>query len=174
MRVMAPLARPRAAVVGARRPRLGRVLVPILVLAAYLLWPYLTLWRLDRALIADDREALASLVDLSAVRGEIRDKLNKDSESAIGTLSDGFIDWLEQAIRRYGVGALEQRVTLDWVAERMLAHSTPGTGLASAVTHAFFDDPLHFSLRLGSDNQGPVFARLSFRGIGWRVTAIYY
>ncbi|MBS1202053.1 MAG: hypothetical protein H6R22_562 [Chromatiaceae bacterium] len=93
MRVMAPIARPRAPVVGTRRLRLGRVLVPILVLAAYLLWPYLTLWQLDRALIADDRETLAGLVDLSAVRGEIRDKLNKESESAIGTMSDGFIDW---------------------------------------------------------------------------------
>lgn len=174
MRVMTPLAGPPATGVAVRRLRFGRLLIPIAVLAAYLLWPYVTLWRLDRALIAEDREALASLVDLDAVRGEILGKLNKESESAIGPMSDAFIDWLEKAIRRHGAAALERQVTLDWVRERMLAHSSPGVGLTPALTHAFFDDPLHFSLRIGAMSHTPVYARLTFRGIGWRITALYF
>jgi len=174
MRATAPLAEPPAAGVDLRRPPFGRLLITVAVLGAYLLWPYLTLWRLDRALIANDRETLASLVDLDAVRGEILGKLNKDSDSTIGPMSDAFIDWLERAIRRHGTAALERQVTLDWVRERMLAHSPDGAGMTFALTDAFFDDPLHFSLRLGTMGDTPVFARLSFRGIRWRVTALYF
>jgi hypothetical protein len=158
-----------------RRGRLRRALAPILLVLlalAYLAWPYVALWRLDRALVHNDRRTLARLVDLGAVRGEIARKLNKDEKSSLGPPSDAFIAWLEQGIRRNGTAALERRVDHDWVRARLLSHSPPGGGLLSALTLAFFDDPLHFAVRIGPADQAPVHLRLTFDGLGWRVTAL--
>ncbi|HYN77684.1 MAG TPA: DUF2939 domain-containing protein [Lamprocystis sp. (in: g-proteobacteria)] len=159
-----------------RQPRRGRgaLLMLLLLALGYLLWPYFTLWRLDRALIRDDQAALAELVDLDAIRDEIRRKLNKEANGTIGPLSDEFITWLEQGIRRDGTAALEDRVNLAWVRERMLAQSPPGAGLAPALSWAFFDDPLHFSLRIGAASPAPVRVRLGFTGLRWRVQALYF
>jgi hypothetical protein len=140
----------------------------------YLAWPYLTLWRLDRALVRDDRTDLAALVDLPAMRDEIRRQINKDAQGALVPFSDPFISWLEEAIRRNGTAALDRQVTLDWVRGHLLAHSPPGAALAPALSWAFFDDPLHFSLRIGAETDGPVRVRLAFNGLGWRVAALSY
>lgn len=167
-----PLGRGRA-----RRARLGRLLIlalPLLLLLCYLAWPYATLWRLDRALRGNDRATLARLVDLDAVRAEIARKLNKDLKSSLGPPSDAFIAWLEQGIRRNGTAALERRIDLDWVRERLLSRSPPGQGLRPALTRAFFDDPLRFSVRLGPAEGSPVMVRLALDGRGWRVTALYH
>lgn len=161
-------------IIGARRIPVRRILIPALVLLAYLAWPYVTLWRLDRALARDDHDVLATLVDLDAVRDEIRRKLNKEAASAIGPVSNDFIGWLEQGIRRDGTAAIEQQVSLAWLRERLLSHSPPGGGLAGALSRAFFDDPVHFSLRIGAPSESPVYVRLSLRGSGWRVTALSF
>ena len=70
------------------------------LLLAYLLWPYAVLWRLDAAVRSANPEDLAALVDLGAVRGEIKRKLNKDADSTIDRLSDRFIGWLQEGIQR--------------------------------------------------------------------------
>jgi hypothetical protein len=174
VRLGLPIGRRPLDTIGERRMPVARLLIPVVVLLAYLAWPYVTLWRLDRALAQDHPRALAPLVDLEAVRDEIRRRLNKESASAIGPVSDDFVDWLEQAIRRNGAGAVEQQVTLEWLRERLLSQSPPGGRLTESLSRAFFDDPLHFSLRLGAPSGSPVLVRLSFRGTGWRVTALSF
>ncbi len=177
MKVQAPLTQGRAAdtSVAGRRTRARRLLIPLLVLAlAYIAWPYVTIWRLDRALAAGGPASLTGLVDLDAVRGEIRRKINKDSTSAIDRISDGFIDWLAQGIRSDGTDALDRLVTLEWVQDRLLSKSTPSGGLLPAVSRALFDAPLDFSIRLGTPGAEPVFVRMRLGQLGWRVTALYY
>ena len=162
-----------------RRPlrdsRLGRwVLAWVLAGLVYLAWPYQALWDLSRD-DADARPAvLAARVDLTAVRGELRKKLNKDSPSTIGKLSDPFIRWLERGIRRLGTGALDELVTSDWVRERLTANSPPGEGFLPQVSYAFFDSPAGFAVRLGAPDQTPVRFRMALQGFQWRVTAVYY
>lgn len=150
---------------------LGRVLGSSLALLmlGYLIWPYVVLWRLDRALTSDDRATLARLVDLPAVRAEIAHRLDKDANGRSETPSDAFIAWLEQGLRRDGVAVLERRVTLDW-----LRGLLPAQGMGPVVTRAFFDDPMHFSVRLGHRDRSPVSLRLRFDGLGWRVTAVHF
>jgi hypothetical protein len=140
----------------------------------YLSWPYVAIWRLERALVRNDRESLGTLVDLAAVRQEIARRLNKEEKTTLAPPSDAFIEWLEQGIRRNGTAALDHRVDLDWVRERLLSHAPSGHGLRRALTHAFFDDPLHFSVRLGHPGQSPVLLGLTFDGLGWRVTSVFY
>lgn len=141
---------------------------------AYLAWPYVSLWRLSAALSDPDSSALAPLVDLDAVRGEIHRKLNKTASSAIGKVSDPFIVWLERGIQRLGTGALEQLVTLAWVQERLGANSPPGQGFLGQVSYAFFDSPGGLAVRIGGPGQTPVHLRLGLEGYEWKLVAVYY
>jgi hypothetical protein len=156
----------------ARLRRWGLTLV--VAALAYLAWPYLALWDLDRAVADADPQALAPRVDIEAVRDEIRRKLNKDAPSSIGKLSDPFIQWLNQGIRRLGTGALDEVVTLDWVRERLRAGPQPDRGLLHQVSYAFFDSPRGFRVRLGAPGQPQVYLRMTLQGLRWRITAVYY
>ncbi len=159
------------------RPLLRRVLIPLLALAlVYAAWPYVAVWRLNRALTEGDQSALAALVDLRAIRNEITRKINKDRErdSSIDGISDDFIDWLEHGIRRDGTDTLERLVTLDWVRASLLSKSTPTEGFLPVLSRAFFDGPGGFSLRIGAADAAPVFVRLRLGSRGWRVSALYY
>lgn len=163
-----------------RRSRLKRLsLAMFLAALVYLFWPYVALWGLSRAVDDPDPAVLADHIDLEAVRDEIRRKLNKDSHSAIGTLSDPFIQWLEQGIRQLGTGALDELVTQEWVRERLTVGSAPDQGLLSRVSYAFFDAPACFAVSLGAPGRGglgqpQVHLRMHLEGFRWAVSAVYY
>ncbi len=146
----------------------------ILACVVGLAWPYLALWDLSRAVADPDPKVLAARIDLETVRAEIGRKLNKDSPSVIGKLSDPFIQWLEGGIRRLGTGALDELVTLDWVRGRLTANSPPGQGFLPQVSYAFFDSPNGFEVRLGAPGQAPVHFRMALQGLRWQITAVYY
>jgi hypothetical protein len=159
------------------RPRGIRLAGPLLLLLsalAYLAWPYATLWRLDRALVSDDRAALAALIDLDAVRTALARWLDKGIKEAPLSPSDDFIDWLERGIRRDGTAILERRVSLEWVRNRLLARSPPGSGIFPPMTYAFFEGPTRFAVRLGEPGQSPMHLTLSLDGLSWRVTGLLF
>ena len=158
--------------VGRRRP--WWLLLPVLALLGFLAWPYTSLWRLSAAASHPDPGVLAPMVDLDAIRGEIRRKLNKTTSSAIGKVSDPFIQWLERGILQLGTGALEQLVTLAWVQERLGANSPPGQGFLGEVGYAFFDSAGGFAVRIGGPGQAPVHLRLGLQGFDWKLVALYY
>lgn len=154
---------------------LGVALLAMAVpLVFYLAWPYVSLLRLDQALRNNDMAALAELVDLDAVRGEIKKKLNKDADSAIGDMSDPFIRWLQRGIQTLGSGALDQLVILPWVRARLLDHGNGDEGFLGQVSYAFFDALDGFVVRIGPAASTPVHLRLTLRGTQWRVSAVYY
>ncbi len=157
-------------------PRLPRwISTPlILALAALLAWPYLNLWRLNLAVLEGPPEALAGLVDLDAVRDEIRRRLNKDAHSTIGEVSDPFIEWIERGIRETGQSALEEQVTLAWLRDLLLARSGDNGGFLTRISYAFFVAPNALLVRVGEVDTGPVYLRLQPAPIDWRVTAVYY
>ncbi|WP_234527088.1 DUF2939 domain-containing protein [Marichromatium gracile] len=163
----------------ARWRGLGTLLRPLLLalltlLSLYCVWPYATLWRIDRALAEGDCVALDGLVDLPAIRAEIAHRLNKEHESVIGELSDAFIQWLEAGIRRNGPGALDELVTRDWVCERLQAATPPGEALTDQLAGAWFVAPREFSARLVSAGAETVHIRLRLQGVGWRLVTLYY
>lgn len=149
-----------------------------LLLLLYLMSPYLTLWRLDHRVKHGPTAALSGLVDIEAARDQIMRRLNKDQDSRIGEVSDGFIAWVQLSIRDQQPDALANAVTLAWVRQLLLAHSAGDGGFLPAVTYAFYDSPVSFQVKVGSNAGrraiGPVFLRLERRLLGWRVTAIYY
>lgn len=152
------------------------VLTLLLLLAlSYVAWPYYHVWRLEQAVIMDDRRALDELVDLEAVREQIMRRLNKEVDSSVGNVSNAFVDWLQDGIRRMGGEAVERLVTLEWVREQLLSKTTQQepVGFIEHIDHAFFDRPDGFLLRIGELGDDPVHVRLSLQDFAWRVSAVY-
>jgi len=147
----------------------------IILLLAFFAWPYLVLWRINQAALQADPTALSTLVDLPAVRRSIIGKLNKDTDSAIGPLSDAFIRWLEAGIAADGNRAVERLVTLQWVRDRLLSGAGDHRqGFLGEVSYAFFDAPDGFRVRIEPACGTPTQMRLRLRDLRWRVTAVYY
>lgn len=172
-----------------RRPwlpaRVRWVAVGLLIIASlYLVSPFISLWRLDRTTVNGPTSALGSLVDLDAVREQILSRLDKDRPSAIGEVSDAFIDWVQTTIRREGLHALPQAITLTWVRERLLTHAEDRSGFWPAISYAFYDSPTSVRVRIGqpvtqaedasATPAPPVQLRLERGWLDWRVTAISY
>jgi hypothetical protein len=144
-------------------------------LCAFVAWPYYHVWALERAALDHDLAALAPLVDLPMVREQIKRRLNKEVDSAVGEVSNAFVDWLQDGIRRLGANAVERLVTLEWVRAQLLAKTTPGErpGFIDRIDYAFFERPDRFLVRIGVLGEDPVHFRLSLQGAVWRVTALY-
>lgn len=148
----------------------------ILCLLGFVAWPYYHLWRLDQAVVSNDRQALEHLVDLRAVREQIKRRLNKEVDSAVGDVSNAFVDWLQDGIRRMGGDAVNRLVTLDWVREQLLSKTLPGgpePGFIDQISYAFFDRPDRFLVRIGELGEEPVHFHLSLVGADWRMTSLY-
>jgi hypothetical protein len=153
----------------------GLLALIFLILLGFLVWPYTAVYRLDQALQTDDQQALEELIDMSAVREQIKRKLNKNVESTIGDVSNSFIDWLQDGIQRMGADAIEQMVDISWVVEQLRSHNPdPGRGgILDRMTYAFFDGPDRLLLRIGDWGENPVHVHLSLQGLKWRITAVY-
>ncbi len=156
----------------------------IVVGSLYLVSPYIALWRLNLTSVHGPTSALSTVVDIEAVRDQIQRRLNKDRTSVIGEVSDAFIDWIQQSIRRDNGEALRRAVTLGWVRQLLLTHAKDSDGFWPVIRYAFYDSPLEFRVQIGhrsasdEDRQEnmpmPVHLRFERTWLGWRVIAAYY
>ncbi len=147
----------------------------LLAAIAYGAWPYYGLWRLNQAAVSGDPQALATWVDLPAVRQDIKRRLNKDLSAGETTPSNEFIGWLQDGIQRLGNDAVDRLVTLEWVRDRLLSKTPAGSrgGFLGQVSYAFFERPDRFLVRIGELGGDPVHLRLRLEGAGWRLVALY-
>jgi hypothetical protein len=157
--------------------RLAGLLI-LLALVGYGLWPYYSLFQLNRALNAHDTEALAPLVDLTEVRTHYKGRISEqvgafapegDSEA------DKVLRWLTDNLKQLGDAALDQAITLEWVRDMLLNAIARATGpqernLIAAVDFAFFESWDRFVVRLGELGEAPTFVILTFADGEWRVT----
>ncbi len=163
-----------------------RILVLLLLLAVvgYGIWPYASVFRINSALEDQDAQALAPLVDLAAIQAHYKTRIG-DSVSGIlpqpssstQSEADKVIGWLRNNLEQLGDAALDQAVTLDWVRNILLeasrrANGPGGGGFIQAVDFAFFESWNRFVIRLGELGQDPTFVILSFEAGAWRITDI--
>lgn len=142
---------------------------------AFLVWPYTAIYRLDQALQLHHRQTLDEMVDIESVRNQIKRKLNKNLDSSIGSVSNSFVDWLQDGIQKMGADAIDTLVDTDWVASQLRSHNRDPNdgGFYANLTYAFFDGPDRLLLRIGALDEHPVHVHLSLQGAKWRITAVY-
>ena len=147
----------------------------LILIVAFLIWPYTAIYRIDKALAQHHRQAFDEMVDIQSVRDQIKRKLNKNLESSIGTVSNGFIDWLQGGIQHLGADAIDKMVDNAWVADQLRSHNTDPNegGFIDHLSYAFFDGPDRLLLRIGGLDDNPVHAHLKLEGTQWRITAVY-
>ena len=147
----------------------------IVLLLAFLAWPFTAVYRLDQALAANDLAAVEQLVDIESIQQQIKRKMNKDVESSIGEVSNSFVDWLQNGIQRLGNDAIESMVNLDWAMAQLRSKNPDRRkgGFLDQLSYAFFDGPDSLLLRIGELDDNPVHARLTLQDMHWRITAIY-
>lgn len=147
----------------------------LLLLTAYIAWPYATLYQLNQAVSQSDMASLDRLVDLGAIRTEIKNKMNKEVDSAVGEVSSHFIAWLQDGIRRLGSGAVDGLVNMEWVRQQLIIRRSDNkeAPFINEISYAFFDSPTGFLVRIGRLGDNPVHFRLTLQQMQWRVTAVY-
>jgi hypothetical protein len=145
-------------------------------LVAFVVWPYYHVYRLDDALGKDDMRSLEELVDVPAIRGNYKKRLEgglglqpQDAGSALA--------WMQQNLQRLGDAALEQTITLDWTRDTLKEAAARATErkppyFMAAVSFAFFEYYDSFIVRLGELGRNATHVRMRLEGKTWRVTDI--
>lgn len=150
----------------------------LFALIGYGLWPYYTVYRLDDAIERQDDAQLAPLVEVSAIRANLKRRLGTGVKGVFPSAeSDSALSWLRQNLERLGETALDQVVTLAWVHETLRGAVTRATGqsppyLLAGIEFAFFESYNSFLIRIGSLGQGATHLRLSLVDNVWKITDI--
>jgi hypothetical protein len=152
--------------------------IATLLIAAALLWPYYTLYRLDNALANFDQASLNKLVNLEAVRKVHKDSMGSVLDRALGPQAFGqlpMVDMLRKGLNAAGDSAVDSSVDLQWIRDTLYPpptnHAKPG--LLGALSFAFFESPTRFLVRLGELGTTHVHFYLTLEDWNWRVTAVY-
>jgi hypothetical protein len=155
-----------------------RTLVMLLVLA-YGAWPYVDLWRLDRALRENDAAMLSALVDLQAIQARRTAVLERQIADAVPGRGP-IPGMIREGARLATQGAVEPAVTLDWVRQtlrwRASAADAPYPSLIDRARFAFFDRlfwPDRFLVRVGELGEQPLHLRLALQDWKWRLSEVY-
>ncbi len=143
---------------------------------AYAAFPYYHVYQLDQALQANDKEAIAILVDLDAVRQNTKRDLAIDSDKAVGYSDDIISQFLREGAQVIQRTAVDNLMDVDWFTGRLRdggSPSDPFPPLQDRITYAFFDGPASFLIRIGELGHNPVHMGLEFNNYQWHVTKVY-
>lgn len=160
------------------------ILVLAILLAAYIGYPYLTLYWLDRALLTDDRQSLEQLVDFPQVRADLKAEVQaqvlgkaqeiKERRPILGTFGEVLTklfapDMVDSTVD--GMVTPEAILNNPTVVE----HREKDESFADFITYAFFTSPTKFRFDL-KDPEKPdsptVTANMELVGFRWRVVGV--
>jgi hypothetical protein len=152
----------------------------LILIIVYGAWPYYHVYRLDDALGRNDTAALTGLVDVSAIRANYRERL--DRGLGLQTLAQpedtgGALVWLQQNLQRLGDAALEQTITMEWVSNTLRAAAARASDeqppyFIAGIDFAFFESYDRFLIRLGELGENETHVRMRLEGTTWWVTDI--
>jgi hypothetical protein len=147
------------------------------VAVAYVVYPYVTLYRLGQAIRQGDATSLETMVNWSAVREGIKEDIcdqviDQPSEARAGTklppFGSGFV-------RGIAGNAVDSRVTPQALAA-VAAQETaePANGSTVRVSWAFFNGPSEFLVDLNAPGQASAIRlQMDLRDGYWRVTRVW-
>lgn len=155
-----------------------KLIFPVVFLAivVYVGWPYVNLFRLDRALMSNDQQVLFSLIDLDAIREKRKEHIDRQfsSEDHPGGMVTGLV---KEGARMMSSATVDSVVTMEWVREKLRWHKDPRVdiypSIISDTSYAFFESPTIFLVRVGELGLNPVHLRMVFEDWQWQITEMY-
>lgn len=160
------------------------ILVLAILLAAYIGYPYLTLYWLDQALLTDDEQALTHLVDFPQVRQTLKaevklavlDKAHEVAEKRpiLGTFGAALAGLLAPTLVD---SAVDTMVTPGAILnnETVVEHRREGKSFFDFVTYAFFASLTEFTFDLKDPEKtdSPTLtAIMALSSLRWRIVAL--
>jgi hypothetical protein len=146
-------------------------------LSALIAWPYVYLWRLDNAVIDNDLRALEQLVDLRAVRAQVKSDFGREVDGAVGNDGGKVMRWVKQGIGLISDTAIDANIDMPWVVNALGKRPgdppIPRTSLITDTSYAFFESHDSFLIRLGELGREPLHIRMKLIDNAWRVVAIF-
>jgi hypothetical protein len=150
----------------------------LFALIGYGVWPYYSVYQMDKAINLQDTTQLADLVDLPALRANYKKRVSDGVKGVLPTDDpNGITSWIRQNLERLGDSALEQAITLPWVRDTLRDAVIQTSGqktpyLLGGIDFAFFESYNRFLIRLGELGQGATHVRLSLIDNQWKITDI--
>lgn len=150
----------------------------VFTIAALVAWPYVYVYRLDQALTRPTPESLQRLVDLDAVRVQVKREVDGDVSGAVGNDAGRVTRWLKGGFKLVSDTAVDANIDLLWVRGKLNTRPTqppsPRPSFIGDISYAFFESYDRFMIRLGALDQNPVHVRMDLQADNtWRVVAIY-
>lgn len=156
------------------------------VCAAYMAWPYLTLFRLAEALQHGDAATLEAMVDWDGVREGIKEDICDtvfDEPGADVTRADSHLPPFGYSfVRGIAANAVDEQVSAEGLvsasraARRVKPAGSPESEASPSLAWAFFDRANAFSVLLrmpGAAKHQLVRLQLELQGGGWKVTRVW-
>ena len=144
-----------------------------LIIIAYLVWPYVHIYKLHSAVEGDDKVALEELVDFEAVNRVYKENLEWKRNNLIGTQGNNMLPEAVRNMAKAGIGVLgnlDAKIDADEMLKRL--HQAEGP-IWQQLTFAFFESPTCFTIRIGQLGRNPIHVQMSLQDWFWQVTAIY-
>ncbi|MBI2741663.1 MAG: DUF2939 domain-containing protein [Rhodospirillales bacterium] len=157
------------------------LLILTTLLIGYLAYPYVTLYRLDRALEDHDAGTVAELIDWTAVRERL--KADVTSSLAIQAYGSSGAEAVGAAIALaltpYVFDPVTERVVspsglIAWYSEAR--RSGQSSSLWEAISYAFFRTPTRFdvTLRMNDPQYSNIGFEMRLQGMRWRVNRLVW
>lgn len=162
----------------------GLFLFVVILLAAYVGYPYLTLYWLDQALLTGDKQALEQLVDFPRVRADLKAEIKAkvigkaeattEKRPILGTIGAALAELIAPPVVDKGVDAM---VTPESILNNptVVEHRERDESFIDFITYAFFSGPTTFTFDLKDPeepNSPTVTAIMRLTGFSWRVVEL--
>tara|TARA_B100000405_G_scaffold264089_1_gene200629 strand:+ start:31 stop:513 length:483 start_codon:yes stop_codon:yes gene_type:complete len=150
----------------------------VFTLIALLAWPYIYVYRLDQALAANDVAAMNRLVDLEAVRAQVKKDFSKEVSNTVGADGGRVMRWLKEGLKLVSDTAIDANIDMPWVINTLNTRpgdpTVPRPSFMGDISYAFFESYDEFLIRLGELGANAMHVQLELQEDDtWRVVAIY-
>lgn len=142
-----------------------------LVVISYVLWPYVQLYQLARAVDSQDQQALADMLDLESIRKTHKENLKWQLNNTINLEGENRLSSImRKGANALGDAAVNTVVDIEWINQQL---QQIDTSFWQQVSFAFFESPTRFTIRVGELGHDPVHIQMKLQDWFWRVNGIY-
>jgi hypothetical protein len=135
----------------------------LIIIAVFLLWPYLNFYRLNNAVSTNNIRIFEQLVDIDSIRKVRKENIEWKIQKLQGKKGSFLPDIIANA-------AIDRMITYH----NLLASLRQINGsLSQHTSFIFFESPTRFMVRLGQLGHNPLYIEMTLQTWFWRVTAIY-